>query len=81
VTGAGIDPFIPLPASATPAQRLAVLRALLAANGSSLDVRRRAVMLFGVLPTLPADEVLDWGAAEQVIQASGDVLGWRPCES
>jgi hypothetical protein len=81
VTGAGVDPLIPLPATATPAQRLAVLRALLAANRSALDVRRRAIELFDKLLTLPAGEVVDWGAAEQVTRAAGDVLGWRACES
>jgi len=81
VTGAGVDPLIPLPATATPAQRLAVLRALLAANRSALDVRRRAVELFGELPSLPGIELVDWGAAEQITRAAGDVLGWRGCES
>jgi hypothetical protein len=49
VTGEGVDPLVPLPASAPPAQKLAVLRALLAANRSSLDVRRRAIELLGEL--------------------------------
>jgi hypothetical protein len=81
VTGVGIDPFVPLPENTTPAQRLAVLRALLAANRSALGVRRRSVELLGILPTLPNIELVDWGAAEQVVHAAGDVLGWRACES
>jgi hypothetical protein len=81
VTGAGVDPFVPLQESATPAQRLAVLRALLIVNRCALDVRRRAVELIGVLQELPNNEVVDWGAAEQITRAAGDVLGWRACES
>jgi len=80
VSGEGVDPLVPLPASATPMRRLAVLRKLLAANRSSLDVRR-AIQLLGGLPTLQNNGVVDRGAAEQVTGAAGDVLGWRACES
>jgi hypothetical protein len=62
-------------------QKLAVLRALLTANRNLLDVWRRAIELFDKLPKLPNIEVVDWGAAEQVTRAAGDVLGWRGCES
>jgi hypothetical protein len=81
ITGEGIDPLIPLPANATAAQKLAVVRRLLTDTRNMLDVAQRAVELMRDLPTLPADTILDWGAAEQVVRTAGDVLGWMPFES
>jgi hypothetical protein len=81
VSPEGVDPLGPQPADPPLHHRLAVLRALLAANRDSLDVRQRAIDLLDGLSKLPAGELVDWGAAEQVTRTAGDDLGWRGSEN
>lgn len=80
VSGEGVDPLASQPADPPLHHQLAVLRALLAANRGALDVRRRGIELLGDMPGLPADEVIDWGAAEHLIRTAGDALGWPAYE-